>query len=45
MGPGAHHVEKPFASELKNTATMGSKYKFKAKEGPPPGQYNPDKGV
>jgi hypothetical protein len=27
----------PFASDLKNTATMGNKYKFVPKEGPAPG--------
>lgn len=30
---------KPFGAGLKNTATMGSKYKFVPKEGPAPGQY------
>jgi hypothetical protein len=29
----------PFASDLKTTANMGSKYKFVPKEGPPPGMY------
>lgn len=32
---------KPFGSDLKNTSTMGSKYKFVPKEGPPPGLYEP----
>ena len=29
----------PFGADLNTTASMGSKYKFKPKEGPAPGQY------
>lgn len=45
MGPGAHDSEKPFGSGMNNAVTMGSKYKFKPKEGPPPGAYNPEKAM
>ena len=41
IAPGSTHVEKTFASDLKNV-DFGSKYKFVPKEGPPPGLYNPD---
>lgn len=35
----------PFGADLKNTATMGNKYKFVPKEGPPPGLYEPNESA
>jgi hypothetical protein len=45
LGPGAHHENKPFGSDLNTKVNFGSKYKFVPKEGPAPGQYNADKGL
>ena len=41
--PGKYdgHI-KPFGADITTKVTMGNKYKFTPKEGPPPGLYNPD---
>lgn len=43
MGPGTHDTSKPFGSDVKMKVTFGAPYKFKPKEGPAPGTYDPDK--
>ena len=45
LGPGAHDVAKPFGSDVKMKITFGSPYKFKPKEGPAPGSYDPDRAI
>ena len=40
VGPGAYHDERPTSSKIKTNVSFGSKYKFKPKEGPAPGQYD-----
>ena len=43
-GPGPYdgHL-KPFGADLKNSFTMGSKYKPEVNNNPPPGAYDPDR--
>jgi len=42
---GAYNDSKPFGAGLNSTASMGSKYKFQPKEGPPPGLYDPNQSA
>ena len=42
-GSYSNHI-KPLGADLKNTATMGSKYGWKPKDGPAPGEYEPAEG-
>ena len=43
MGPGTHDTLKPFGSDIKTKVSFGAPYKFKPKEGPAPGTYDPDR--
>lgn len=45
QGPGAHDTLKPFASDVHNKTDFGTPYKFVPNNNPPPGLYNPEKGV
>ena len=40
LGPGYVDTVTPFGSDVKGRVDFGSKYKFKPKEGPAPGQYD-----
>lgn len=45
-GPGEHDAHlTPFGADVSHKMPFGDKYKFKPKEGPPPGHYDIDSGL